>query len=271
MRFVSWNVNGLRAVARKGFLKWMRKSGADVIFTQEIRCRADQLEPRLRKPRAWRTHFVSAERPGYSGVGCFARSDREPDAVDVGLGIERFDREGRVQIAHFGALRVVNAYFPNGSGPNRDLSRVPYKLDFYRALFDHLEADRAQGRPILVLGDFNTAHRPIDLTHPGPNRKISGFLDVEREELDRWLREGWTDTFRAEHGDLPGQYTWWSNRPGIRARNVGWRIDLVLASPGVLPFLTESFIWPHVMGSDHCPIGVVVSDDVLERGPLGRR
>ena len=163
----------------------------------------------------------------------------------------------------FGPLLIVNGYFPNGSGPNRDLSRIPYKLDFYRHLFAHLEERRAAGERILVMGDFNTAHRDVDLARPKSNKKTSGFRPEEREELDRWLREGWTDTFRVFQ-DGEGHYSWWSNRPGVRERNVGWRIDYVLASPGALPFVKEAFICPEVMGSDHCPVGVALDPKILE-------
>jgi exodeoxyribonuclease-3 len=203
---------------------------------------------------------VSAERRGYSGVGLWSRE--APDAVETTLGDPSFDTEGRLQIARFGALTVVNGYFPNGNGKNRDNGRVPYKLSFYRALFDRLEADRAAGRPILVMGDFNTAHREIDLARPKQNVKTSGFLEEEREEFDRWLRAGWVDTFRAfEPGE--GHYTWWSQRFGVREKNIGWRIDYVLASEGAMKHVRQAKIHPDVRGSDHCPISVELDRKVL--------
>lgn len=267
MRIVSWNVNGLRAVADKGFRRWMGRSKADVIAVQEIRALPEQLPKNIVKPRGWRAHFAPAERKGYSGVALFAKKEWAPDAVETSLGAPEFDAEGRLQMARFGELLVVNGYFPNGSGPNRDHSRVPYKLDFYRALFDTLEPERAAGRPILVMGDFNTAHREIDLARPKSNKKTSGFLPEEREELDRWLREGWTDTFRHVHGEVEGAYTWWSQRGDCRKRNIGWRIDMILASPGALGFVQDAFITPEVKGSDHCPLGVDLEPAVVgERG-----
>ncbi len=146
-------------------------------------------------------------------------------------------------------------YFPNGNGKERDNSRIPYKLDFYRAVFDRVERARRKGDRVLVLGDFNTAHREIDLARPKENVETSGFTPVEREELDRWITAGWIDTFRRfEPG--PGHYSWWSQRFGVRARNVGWRLDYVLASGNAEPYLRGAFLHPHVTGSDHCPVGV---------------
>lgn len=254
MRVISWNVNGLRACGSKGFADWLAQSGADVVGLQEVRARLDQLPPELAAPEGWHVQANPAERAGYSGVSLMSRS--APESTQTSLDNPDFDVEGRYQQARFGDVLVVNAYFPNGNGPNRDLSRIPYKLDFYRAVFDRLEPERAAGTPILVMGDFNTAHRPIDLARPKDNEKTSGFRPEEREELDRWLRSGWTDTFRHIHGDTEGAYTWWSQRGGCRGRNVGWRIDYVLASPGAMKRLRDAFIWPDVMGSDHCPLGV---------------
>jgi len=262
-RVYSWNVNGIRAVTRKGFFDWLQKARADVVALQETRAHPEQLSEEVRRPKRWRTHWVSAERKGYSGVGMLAR--REPDEVrDSILGVPAFDDEGRLQLIRFGALTIVNGYFPNGSGRNRDHSRVPYKLEFYRRLFDLLEDRRAAGERMLVVGDFNTAHRAIDLARPKQNKKTSGFLDEEREELDRWIRAGWIDTYRELNGDREGRYTWWSQRFGVREKNVGWRIDLALASEGLQPFLLEARIHSKVMGSDHCPISVDLKPGVLE-------
>ncbi|HVH98976.1 MAG TPA: exodeoxyribonuclease III, partial [Enhygromyxa sp.] len=154
VRVLSWNVNGLRAIANKGFHRWLAGSQATIVGIQEIRARPEQLPDALREPEQWRTHFVPAERPGYSGVGMF--SQLEPDRVEAGLGDPRFDCEGRIMLARFGRLIVVNVYFPNGNGRERDNSRVPYKLEFYRALFAHLEPLRRAGEPVLVMGDLNT-------------------------------------------------------------------------------------------------------------------
>lgn len=254
MRIVSWNVNGLRAAHGKGFLDWLAAEKADVVGVQEVRARAEQLPQEVRSPQGWRaTHFVSAQRPGYSGVGLFAR--KTPDAVDEGLGVPEMDVEGRVQTARFGRLTVVNGYFPNGNGKERDNSRVPFKLAFYRHLFQRLEKGLRDGERLVVIGDFNTAHQEIDLARPKDNRDTSGFLLEEREEFSRWLRAGWVDTFRHLNPGT-GHYSWWSQRLGVRARNVGWRLDYVLASPGAMPYLKRASLHPHILGSDHCPVSV---------------
>ena len=256
MRVLSWNVNGLRACVRKGFHDFLTSCDADVIGLQEVRAFEHQLDADTRAPKGWHTSFAPAERPGYSGVAIYSRTP--PDRVETALGEPRFDAEGRLIIARFGRLSVASVYFPKGSGRNRDNSRVPYKLDFYTAVFDRIQALRRRG-PVLVVGDYNTAHEAIDLARPKSNRKTSGFLPEERAELTRWLHAGWVDTFRARHPDEPGHYTWWRQWGGMREKNVGWRIDYVLASPGAAKRIEDAFIWPGVMGSDHCPLGVDVS------------
>lgn len=253
MRIVSWNVNGLRACARKGFLDFLERSGADVVGLQEVRAFPQQLEAGVREPDGWHSCFAPAERPGYSGVALYSR--HEPDDVETSLGEQRFDIEGRYLMARFGRLRIATVYFPKGSGKDRDNSRVPYKLDFYQAVFEQIERLKRAG-PLLVMGDYNTAHQPIDLARPKSNEKTSGFLPEERAELDRWLAAGWQDTFRARHLDEPGHYSWWAQWGNARGKNVGWRIDYVLASPAAAKRVREAFIWPGVMGSDHCPVGV---------------
>ena len=266
MRIVSWNVNGLRACVRKGFLDFLDASGADVVGLQEVRAFEHQLDARVRAPAGWHATFAPAERAGYSGVAIYSRA---PAArVERTLGEPRFDAEGRVVIAWFDGLAVASVYFPKGSGRDRDNTRVPYKLDFYAALFERLEALRRDG-PVVVVGDYNTAHEAIDLARPRSNTRTSGFLPAERAELTRWIEAGWVDTFRARHAGAPGHYTWWRQWGGARERNVGWRIDYVLASPDAAARLTDAFIWPEFTGSDHCPIGVDLSDDAPREAAAG--
>jgi len=260
VRVVTWNVNGIRACESKGFSAWLAGSGADVVGVQEVRATPEQVPLSLRALGGWHAHVVAAARPGYSGVGLFAR--RPPDALETSLGEARFDVEGRVQLARWGKLVVANAYFPNGNGKDRDNSRIPYKLDFYRALFDVVERHRRGGHRVLVMGDFNTAHTELDLARPKENVETSGFTPVERAELDRWIRAGWVDSFR-QFQPAPGHYSWWSQRFGVRAKNIGWRLDYVLTSPNVVPFLKDAWLAPHVVGSDHCPGGVDLDAAVL--------
>ena len=264
MRLVSWNVNGLRACARKGFLEWLASCEADVVALQEVRALREDLGQDLCEPPGWSVAFNAAERRGYSGVAIYSR--RPPDTVWTSLVEPRFDIEGRLMIARFGRLVIANGYFPKGSGTLRDNSRVPYKLDFYRKVFARLQRLRRAGYRVLVAGDFNTAHQEIDLARPRQNVENSGFLPEERAEFERWTRAGWVDTFRHfEPGG--GHYSWWSQRRGTRQRNIGWRIDYVLASPAAMSFVRNAFIWPHVRGSDHCPVGVELCEgaDILTR------
>ena len=259
-RIYSWNINGIRSATQKGFAEWVKKSRAEIVGVQEVRAQPDQVPPEVAAVSRFHQTFTAPERKGYSGVGLFSR--RKPDALETSLGEERFDSEGRVQIARFGRLVVANGYFPNGSGKDRDNSRIPYKLDWYAALFDRLQKLRKSGKRVIVMGDFNTAHKPIDLARPKENEKTSGFRPEERAELDRWVAAGWVDTFRAfETG--PDHYSWWSQRFGVRARNVGWRIDYIMASPAAMKFVRGGFIRPDVMGSDHCPIGIDVDPAIF--------
>ncbi len=257
----SWNVNGVRASADKGLRQWLRGTAADVVCLQEVRAMPEQIPPDLREPPGWQVAYAPAQRPGYSGVGLWAR--RPWDELRLGLGEPQFDCEGRLQQARFGRLWVVGGYFPNGNGKDRDLSRIPYKLAFYEALRRQLQPLVEAGAPVVVLGDWNTAPQPIDLARPKDNEKTSGFRPEEREALQQWLTAGWTDAFRHLHPQRAGAYTWWSQRPGVRAKNIGWRIDLALVSPGALKFLRGAEVHPEVQGSDHCPISVEFDEAVL--------
>ncbi len=261
MRIVSWNVNGLRACARKGFVDWLAGSRAQIVGLQEVRALPDQLPDEIRHLPRWHQAYQPAERLGYSGVGLLSR--KKPDRIVTSLGEDRFDREGRLQIASFGKLVVANVYFPKGSGSKRDNSRVPFKLDFYKRLRREVDALRKSGSRVIVMGDFNTAHREIDLARPRQNVVNSGFLPEEREELQRWVDAGWVDTFRHfEPGG--GYYTWWSQRLGARERNVGWRIDYVFASPEAMRFVKRGFILSDARGSDHCPVGIDVATGITQ-------
>ncbi|MBI1946580.1 MAG: exodeoxyribonuclease III [Deltaproteobacteria bacterium] len=260
MRVRSWNINGLRAAMKKGLPEWLASTRPDLVGLQEVRAQADQITDELAALAPWSVHLSCAERKGYSGTALVSRA--APDAVTTSIGDDAMDAEGRVQLARFGRLHVVNVYVPNGNGRERDNSRVPFKLSFQRRLFDVLAPLVKRGERVLVMGDINTAPQAIDLARPKENAKTSGFLPEERDEVARWLAAGWVDTFRAfEPG--PGHYSWWSARFGVREKNIGWRIDLALASPALVPFVRAAVIEREVRGSDHAPIGVDLDDAVL--------
>jgi exodeoxyribonuclease-3 len=261
MRIASFNVNGLRSIAGKGFHRWLARCDADVVAVQETRARKEQLPSDLLAPDGYpHAHFAAAERGGYSGVAIYSK--RPIDAVETSLGVRTFDVEGRVLIAKIGSLVLANVYFPNGSGTDRSNDRVPFKLRFYRRLHKRLEVERTAGAPIVVVGDFNTAPYDIDLARPKDNKKTSGFLPDQRKELIRWLKGGYHDAFR-ELNEGPDQYTWWSQRYGVRERNVGWRIDLALLSASARKYLLACRHETDVLGSDHCPVVVELDDAVL--------
>ena len=244
----AWNVNGLRSASGKGFLNWFESSACDVVCLQEIKARPDQLPEELLHPGGHFSVFNPAEKAGYSGVAVFAKT--EPVDVWTGLGDPEFDREGRVIGVEFKDLVVVNAYFPNSQ---RDHARLHYKLRFCEAMLVRLEEIRARGKNVALCGDFNIAHHEIDLRNPKSNRKNAGFLPTERAWMDRLTSAGWVDAFRAfEPG--PGHYTWWSYRPGVREKNVGWRLDYFFVNSELTDRLRSSRLRPDVSGSDHCPV-----------------
>lgn len=253
MRVVSWNVNGLRAAERKGFVPWLDRSGADVLFVQEIKALPGQLSDDVREPRGWHVELNSAERPGYSGVAVYSRE--RPDEVVRGMGVPQFDCEGRVIAARFGDLHLIGAYFPNGG---RDLARVPFKLEFYAAMLAHADRLRAQGLDVVVIGDWNTAHQEVDLARPKDNARTTGFLPEEREWVTKFLAAGWADAFRRLHPDARDRYSWWAPWQRAREKNIGWRIDYPVVDEGLLPRVTACEIHEDVMGSDHCPVSVSV-------------
>ncbi len=251
MKVISWNVNGLRAAGRKGFAEWLDACGADVVFLQEIKAKEEQLPDELRSPKGWQAEFFPAQRPGYSGVAAYTRE--RPDAIERGVGDERFDCEGRSIAVRFGDLHLIGAYFPNGS---RDLSRVPFKLGFYDAMQAHATSLREQGLRVLICGDWNTAHREVDLARPKENQKTTGFLPEERARVDAFFADGWADAWRVLNPDARDRYTWWTAWGGARAKNIGWRIDYHVVDEAMLPLVRASDIHEGMMGSDHCPVSI---------------
>lgn len=254
MRLYSWNVNGIRAAERKEFLTWLEQTDPDIVCLQETKAKQAQLSSALLQDHGYFTYWHSAEKAGYSGVATFCK--KEPQYIQMGLGIKRFDREGRVLITEHDRFLLYNIYFPNGQ---KDETRLKYKLDFYDELLPIINEQVESGLNVIVTGDWNTAHKEIDLARPKANQKTSGFLPVERKKLDLYISKGWVDTFRLLHSE-PEQYSWWSYRFGARERNVGWRIDYFFVNEGFTEEIEEAGINADIMGSDHCPISLTLKE-----------
>ncbi|MEM0466004.1 MAG: exodeoxyribonuclease III [Candidatus Thermoplasmatota archaeon] len=252
-RILSWNVNGLRAIEKKGFFSWFQKESPDILCLQEIKATPEQLPPHLRNPPGYRSYFNPGERKGYSGVAVFTK--QKPVSIKKGFGIQKFDSEGRILILEYSNFILFNIYFPNGK---KNHERLTYKLDFYNTFLKYADMYKEQGNNIIICGDVNTAHTEIDLARPKENEKISGFLPVERAWIDTLLSHGYLDTFRVFNHE-PHQYTWWDMKTNARERNIGWRIDYFFINKELLPHLTKAFIMQDILGSDHCPIGIELS------------
>lgn len=252
MKLYSWNVNGIRAAEKKGFLDWFYAVDADVVCLQETKAYKEQVSDAVVRNHGYHSYWHSAEKAGYSGVATFCK--KEPLYVQHGLGIERFDREGRVLITEHDDFLLYNIYFPNGQ---RDAERLRYKLDFYDELLTILNDQVESGVNVVVCGDWNTAHKPIDLARPKDNEKISGFLPEERAQLDTYTEHGFVDTFRLIHPE-PERYSWWTYRFGARERNVGWRIDYFWVNREFANRVADADIHDDVLGSDHCPVSLAL-------------
>ena len=255
MKIFSWNVNGVRAIEKKGFLDWIDNEDPDIVCIQETKAKVEQLGSSLIEDHGYHTYWHSAERPGYSGVATFSKV--EPLFVQNGLGIDRFDREGRVLISEHENFLLYNIYFPNGQ---KDEIRLNYKLDFYDELLPIINEQVESGSNVIVTGDWNTAHFPIDLARPKENIKTSGFMPIEREKIDQYVDSGWIDTFRHFNTD-PERYTWWTYRFGARQRNVGWRIDYFFVNESFISNIEDAEIHENIMGSDHCPVSITIKND----------
>lgn len=252
MKITTWNINGIRAAIKKGAISWMQSEDIDVFCLQEVKARREQLPGDLSDLQNYSCYWNAAERPGYSGVAVYSRI--APMEIVYGLGIERFDNEGRVIRMRFPGFYLYNIYFPNGQRGN---GRVDYKLDFYACLLDQCDALRASGDQVVITGDFNTAHREIDLAHPKANMLTSGFLAEERAWIDQYLEHGFVDVYRQLYPDRV-QYTWWTFISNARSRNVGWRLDYYLVTDGLVDQVQDVIIHDAVMGSDHCPVSLLL-------------
>jgi len=252
MRLISWNVNGIRAADKKGFFNWFKKEKPDILCLQEIKALPEQFPPYLRNTPGYYVYINPGERKGYSGVATYSKI--KPKNIKNGFGIEKFDREGRILITEYPEFMLFNIYFPNGK---KNQERLDYKLDFYDTFLAYADNQKAEGKNIVVCGDFNTAHKEIDLARPKENEKTSGFLPVERAWIDTFTDHGYVDTFRYFNKE-PSQYTWWDMKTRARERNVGWRIDYFFVNKEFMKHVKKAFIMPEVTGSDHCPIGIEI-------------
>jgi len=254
MRILSWNVNGIRAVHKKGFLQWLEDERPDILGLQETKADDHQLPEELRTPKGYFSYFASSKgRKGYSGVALYTKI--KPKKIEYGMGIKKFDDEGRLIEAHFDNFILLNVYFPNGgSGPER----LKYKLDFYDAFLTHVKKLREKQPNIVFMGDVNTAHEEIDLARPKENEKNTGFLSKERAWIDEVVYAGFLDTFRHLHPNKKGAYSYWDMKTHARDRNVGWRLDYVFIFSSLQKNIKKAFILSEVAGSDHAPVGVEI-------------
>lgn len=256
--FLSWNINGIRAAANKGLTQWLQEHANSAISLQEIKAQEAQVPPELVEylSKNHQAIYHSAKRPGYSGVATFFPQEWGEAKITLGLGDPKFDDEGRLIIIEWDDVVFYGGYYPNGQ---RDHNRVPYKLDFSEAVLQHaLKKKKETGKAIILTGDFNTAHYPIDLANPKQNENTTGFLPIERQWMDRLVENGFVDCYRMVNGNVEGAYTWWTYRNNCRERNIGWRIDYFFIDADHADKVLDCFIQPEVMGSDHCPIGLVL-------------
>jgi len=253
-RIVSYNVNGIRAAKRKGMLDWLYDNDPDIIGFQEIKARPEDLDKGLLEPRGYKSYWYSAEKKGYSGVAIYAK--KEPLHVEYGCGIEKYDREGRIIRIDYADFSFLNVYIPSGSsGEERQNFKEVFLDDFYT----YVESVKAEHPNLIVSGDYNICHKPIDIHNPVSNKNSSGFLPHEREWVSKFLDMGFKDSFREINPD-PHHYTWWTYRAGARKNNKGWRIDYHMITDPLMERLEDHRIHPAAFHSDHCPIELILKD-----------
>jgi exodeoxyribonuclease-3 len=253
MKIVSWNVNGIRAIAKKTFFTDLELLGSDILCLQETKAQENQIAEALKPLNGYHIYANSAERPGYSGTAVITKI--KPLNVTKGINTKEHDTEGRVLCLEFETFFLVNVYVPNSGS---ELKRLGYRQNWDKAFFEYLK-DLERAKPVIVCGDLNVAHKDIDLARPKANyNKSAGYMQEEIDGMDRFTGGGLADTFRRLHPDETGRYSWWSYIAGARSKNIGWRIDYFLVSESFLPSVTDAFILEEITGSDHCPVGIVL-------------
>ncbi|MFH1062257.1 MAG: exodeoxyribonuclease III [Candidatus Omnitrophota bacterium] len=250
LTFLSWNVNGIRAIEKKGFLDWFKTENPDFLCLQETKAHPEQLSKSLLEVAGYRVYWNQAQKKGYSGVAIYTRF--KPDNIEYGFNNKIFDQEGRVLILEYQSFVLINIYFPNGGG---SAERLKFKLDFYQEFFKYIQKIKNKQKKIIICGDLNTAHNEIDLARPKENSKNSGFLPEERALIDQFIELGFVDTFRFRHKDTVA-YSWWDYKTQARQRNIGWRLDYFFINDPASAALVDAFILKDVFGSDHCPVGI---------------
>lgn len=252
MRIISYNVNGIRAAIKKGFVDWIESDAADIICLQEVKAAITDIDLKPFEQLGYKTYWFGAEKKGYSGVAIFTKT--EPFAVQFGSGIAQSDAEGRVIVAEYKEFTLVNAYFPSGTSGEE---RQQYKYQWLEEFAIYLDKLRVVQPNLILVGDYNIAHHPIDIHDPKGNKNSSGFLPEERAWMDGFLNTGWVDSYRHLHQDTTGAYSWWSQRfPSVRLQNKGWRIDYISVTTPLSNHLLAADILPDIKHSDHCPISV---------------
>ena len=255
MKIISWNVNGIRAIAKKDFFTDFEKMDADILCLQETKAQDDQVSETLANLSGYHVYAHSAIKKGYSGTAILSKT--KPIKVTKGIDIEELDTEGRVLCLEYDAFYIVNVYVPNSGS---DLKRLDYRQQWDAAFLSYLK-NLEKTKPVIVCGDFNVAHKAIDLARPKPNyNKSAGFMQEEIDGMDNYTEAGFVDTFRHFNPDVAEKYSWWSYRAGARGKNIGWRIDYFLVSKSFMPEVQSAAILDHVMGSDHCPVAIELKD-----------
>ena len=250
MKLISWNVNGIRACVNKGFKDFFESEDADIFCIQETKCQEGQIELEF---DGYKSYWNSAEKKGYSGTAIFTK--KEPLSVKYGIGIEEHDNEGRVITLEFEKFYIVNIYTPNSK---RELERLGYRCIWEDEIRKYL-LELNKTKPVIMCGDLNVAHKEIDLKNPKTNHHNAGFTDEERQKMTELLDAGFTDTFRYLYPDMENQYSWWSYMGHAREKNIGWRIDYFIISNDIQKNIKDAYIYPEVMGSDHCPVGLDIN------------
>lgn len=254
MKIYSFNVNGIRSVFEKGFLDWIEQESPEIICLQEIKADSNDLHIKYKNVDGYYSYFNSAQKKGYAGTAVYTKI--KPNSIEKKLGLEQFDNEGRMLRLNFNEFTLFNLYTPNGA---RDKSKLPYKFDVYKKLLEIFE--ELKNEKVILAGDFNIAHEEIDLYHSKNNKNNTMFTREERDILDKLINLGYVDTFRHKYSEKE-EYTWWGYMPGIRERNIGWRIDYVFVTQSLLPKMSDAFTRKDIGGSDHCPIGIDIDLEI---------